>query len=148
ATDLAQGTPNPQAALQHLQQIGFLGGRQQGFTGPTTRGAIATVTVQHLIFSSDAGASNFLHTPVISAVACVRQERAPQIGQEANALSYTAPTAQNSIPFEGFSVAWRCGRVLINVTVAGAPGLYNLAQTDQIAQKVQAAYLQTGQPCS
>mgnify|MGYP001208126827 CR=1 FL=1 len=148
ANNIAQGTADPQAALQHLQQIGFLGGRQQGFTGPTTRGAIATVTVQHLIFNSDAGASNFLHDPVISPIPCVKQQPAPQLGQETIAFSYTAPAAQNSIPFEGYSVAWRCGRVFINVTIAGAPGLYTLAQTAQIAQKVQAAYLQTGQPCS
>lgn len=147
-TDLAAGTANPQAAVAHLQQIGYLGGRQQGFTGPQTSGAIATITVQHFIFNSDAGASNFLRAPVIGAAPCVKQAQAPQIGQETNAFSYTAPAAQNSIPFAGYSVAWRCGRVLINVTLAGAPGLYTLAQTVQVAQKVQAAFLQTGQPCS
>ncbi len=148
ATDIAAGTANPQAAVEHLQQIGFLGGRQQGFTGPQTNGAIATITVQHLIFSSDAGASSFLHDPVISSFACVRQVQPPQIGQETNAFSYTAQAARSSVAFQGYSVAWRCGRVLINVTLAGAPGLYTLPQTVQVAQKVQAAFLQTGQPCS
>jgi hypothetical protein len=147
-TDIASGTANPQAAVEHLQQIGYLGGRQQGFTGPQTNGAIATITVQHLIFNSDAGASSFLHDPVISSFACVKQAQPPQIGQETNAFSYSAQAAQNSIPFQGYSVAWRCGRVVINVTLAGAPGLYTLAQTVQVAQKVQAAFLQTGQPCS
>ncbi|HLZ70684.1 MAG TPA: hypothetical protein VKV26_12355 [Dehalococcoidia bacterium] len=148
ANDIVQGTANPQAAAQHLQQIGFLGGRQQGFTGPQRNGAIATVTVQHFVFNSDAGASNFLHAPVISAIPCVMQQQPPSIGQEANAFSYTAPAAQTSVPFAGFSVGWRCGRVFINVSVAGAPGLYTLAQTSQIAQKVQAAFLQAGQPCA
>lgn len=147
-TDIAAGTADPQAVLAHLQQIGFLGGRQQGFTGPENNGAIATVTVQHLIFSTDAGASTFLHAPVVSSIPCVKQAQAPQIGQETNAFSYTAPAAHNSVPFQGYSVAWRCGRVFINVTIAGAPGLYTLAQTVQVAQKVQAAFLQTGQPCS
>ncbi|HZQ34823.1 MAG TPA: hypothetical protein VFD32_02745 [Dehalococcoidia bacterium] len=147
-TDIASGTVNPQAAVEHLQQIGYLGGRQQGFTGPQANGAIATITVQHLIFSSDAGASNFLRAPVIGSFACVKQAVAPQIGQETNAFSYSATAARSSTPFEGYSVAWRCGRVLINVTLAGAPGQYTLAQTVQVAQKVQAAFLQSGQPCS
>ncbi len=147
-SDIAAGTANPQAAIEHLQQIGFLGGRQQGFTGPQSNGAIATITVQHLIFNSDAGASNFLHDPVISTAACVRQLQPPQIGQETNAFSYTAQAARSNIAFQGYSVAWHCGRVLINVTLAGAPGQYTLPQAVQVAQKVQAAFLQTGQPCS
>jgi len=146
--DIAAGSANPQASISHLNEIGYVDGRQQGWAAPETSGVIPTVSVQHFVFQTDAGASNFLHNPVIVAGVCVKADQAPQIGQETNALYYTATAARANTQFEGRGILWRCGRVVLNVTGAGLPGQFTPATMAGLAQKIQAEFLKTGQPCS
>lgn len=150
-TDLAKSTADPPAALARLNSIGFLGGRQQGFTGPTNQGRIPTLFVQHLVFNADPGASDFLRNPLVAAQICLRPENAPQIGQETQGFFYqfnvALPTGGQG-PADGHSILWRCGRVVIGVTGAGAPGQTTQGQLYDLAQKIQAQFVQSGQPCS
>ena len=150
AADLAQTTANPQATVAHLNNIGFLGGRQQAWGGPTTQGRIPSIYVDHLVFVTDAGASNFIHSPAFSATICVKPETGAQIGQESAHVFYqfTIPLATGGNgPAEGHGVYWRCGRVDIVVTAAGAPAQFSEGQVDDLVRKIQNDFVKK-QPCS
>lgn len=149
AADLAQTTANPQATVAHLNNIGFLGGRQQAWAGPQTQGRIPSIFVDHLVFSTDAGATDFLSNPPFAASICVRPESGPQLGQESIHVfyAYNIQLATGGTgPADGHGVYWRCGRADIVVTAAGAPGQITQGQVDDLARKLQADFVKK-QPC-
>lgn len=147
ATDIATPASNPQATLAHLNNIGFLGGRQQGWSAQPVQGRIPTIYVLHLVFSSDAGASEFLRNPPLSAIVCAKPEPGQQIGQEALHVFYQYQTPGGAGPADGHSIYWRCGRVVIGVNDSSVPGLATQGTVDDLARKIQGDFIKT-QPCS
>jgi len=147
ASDIASTATNPQATLAHLNNIGFLGGRQQGWSAQPLQGRIPTIYVLHLVFNTDAGASEFLRNPPLGALICARPEPGPELGQEALHIFYQYQTPGGAGPADGHSVYWRCGRVVIGVNDSSIPGLATQGIVDDLARKIQGDYVKT-QPCS
>jgi hypothetical protein len=150
ATNLASVASYPQLAYAFLQQIGFLGGRAEAWTGQPENGRYPLLAIYYLVFANDAGASAFLRQPVYPANYCVRSEQGISLGMESvhNVFQYAGKlqTGNQGI-FEGHIALWRCGRVVLSAQLVGAPGQYSASATDAIARKVQDAFVKT-QPCS
>jgi len=147
ARDVAGAATNPQATLNHLTNTGYLGGRQQGWSADSVQNRIPTIYVLHFVFSNDAGASDFLRNPPLSATICARPEPGPQVGQETLHLFYTYETPGGVGPADGQSLYWRCGRVVIGVNDSSAPGQASQGLVDDLGRKIQADFIKT-QPCS
>jgi|GEM_PF-2398177 len=150
ATNLASTAPYPQLAYAFLQQIGFLGGRAEAWTGQPENGRYPLLAIYYLVFANDAGASAFLQHPVYPANYCVRPEQGSNLGMESahSVFQYTGKlqTGNQGI-FEGHVTLWRCGRVVLSTQLVGAPGQFSPSAVDAIAHKVQDAFVKT-QPCS
>jgi len=147
---IARDAASPPAALNHLNNIGLLGGKELGWTGPTIDGRIPTLYVQYLIFGTDAGAAEFLRAPVFGANLCIRSEASPLIGQETSGLFYQFETplqGGSTGSSDGHGIFWRCGRVLLGVTGASAPGKITQNQIGDLARRVQAEFIKS-QPCA
>jgi len=143
APAIAKDALDPQGSLNRLNTIGFLGGREQIWTGPAFQGRIPTRYVQYIVFSSDAGASDFLRAPILASNLCVHVETGPALGQEAISLVYRFSLALEgggTGDGEGHGVLWRCGRVLTNVTGSAAPGQVQRSEIDDLARKVFAQF--------
>ncbi len=147
ASDVASTANNPQGTLVHLNNIGFLGGRQQGWSAQAVQGRIPTIYVLHLVFNNDAGASEFLRNPPLGALLCAKPEPGPPIGQEALHIFYQYQTPGGAGPADGHSVYWRCGRIVIGVNDSSVPGQATQGVVDDLARKIQADFIKT-QPCS
>lgn len=150
AANVASVAPYPQTATAYLQTIGLLGGRVQSWTGPASDGRFPLLALQYFAFDTDAGASAFLHNPVDPAQYCVKQEQGASLGMETSHTSfqYSGKLQSNKDGlFEGQTVLWRCGRVLLSVQQVGAPGQFSPGSVDEIAKKVQQQFVKTN-PCS
>jgi hypothetical protein len=148
-TNIVTGTKDPQAALNFLNSIGFLAGRQQNWSGPLAQNRYPTLFVQNLVFGTDAGASRFLHSPVFGDKLCIKPEQAPLMGQETAGFSYQYVAALNgggTGPFDGHSDLVRCGRIVVGITGAGAPGQVTKSSIDDLAKRV-VDELKKSQPC-
>jgi hypothetical protein len=151
AQNLAGVAAYPQYSYAFLQTIGFLGGRARSWTQGPTNSRYSLLALYYFAFNNDAGASAFLQSPVTPAAQCFKEEPGAAIGQETRHDSFQyAGKLQNNAEaiYEGHDAIWRCGRVLLSVQLVGAPNQYNAAAVDALAQKVQADYLKSGQPCS